>query len=665
MATLPSVEDLGRRRAPQPQRGIAQVSPAAATATARAVSDLGDMASRVGFEAIDREATAAAKERDVLVSEQIRTLLYDPESGYANLSGGSAVQARGAVLQKLEALQTSAMEGLSRPAQKKLQDALLNRLENAKGTVDRHASGERRTWINGASDARIESAYQDAVIDPASTSRAVNTITSELRGKAVREGWAPEKTALEIEKATSKVYNDQIIRVASTDPIAAMQQLRAHQDKMLPVDVVNLEAKLQPAVKEAIGWQRGREIFQHVSMPAMASFKALEDAAGFPLKVNSAYRDPEHNARVGGAKQSQHTHGNAFDVDVSGMSTEQRVELIRKARAAGFSGIGVYANSLHFDVGGDRAWGPSYGRESLPAWAADAVTSPIGAQPSMWDSVLAEDDPIIRKSMTDAISLQQSILDGERKAERAAARDAAFLMIESGGALQGLTLDQKAAIGEEGMSALMTYQNKKNSGDPIETDPETYIRMRRMQSDNPAEFRNFDMTTVIDKLSESDWQGFVDAQTKPSDTVTTVAASTLMTTAKRHMEAAGIDTSPKDGTDDAKRVATIQTQLLNWQDQYIRDHKTAPPHSEIDKQTARMMATVTIDPKGLLNEKEVFAFDLGTLDIAEGKLSDAEITVGDVTYSPEQVSEATAALRDAGLPVTAENLVQLLGMAGL
>lgn len=116
-----------------------------------------------------------------------------------------------------------------------------------------------------------------------------------------------------------------------------------------------------------------------VSQSAQAALDALHTDWGEQLKITSGFRDPEHNARVGGARNSQHTHGNAFDIDVSNYTQEQRIDLIRRARAAGFSGIGVYENSLHFDVGGDRAWGPSYGRDSLPAWAAEAVGAPVGS----------------------------------------------------------------------------------------------------------------------------------------------------------------------------------------------------------------------------------------------------------------------------------------------
>ena len=662
MATLPTVADMGRRPIPAPQRAIAQVSPRAASAVADAVSALGDEASRVGFEMIDREATAEAKDRDALVSDQIRGLLYDPQGGFMNLEGGTAVQRRQAVVGQLEGIKSKAMEGLSRPAQKKLQDVLDRRIESAMLSVDTHSASARKTWVAGASAARIESAYQDSLADPASTAANIGLITGELRGRAVDEGWAPEKLDLEVQKATSKVYNDQTIRIASTDPVAAMQYLRQNQDNMLPADVVNLEAKLQPAVKEFIGWQKGRELFANVSAPAMASFKALEDAIGYPLKVNSAFRDAAHNEAVGGAKGSQHVHGNAFDVDVSGMSVEQRQDLIRQARAAGFSGIGVYDNALHFDVGGDRAWGADYHRGSLPEWAADAVVSPIGGTPSMWETVLGEEDPLIRKSMIDAISLEQSVADGQRKAESAAARDAAFQLIEAGGLLTQLPLEQRQALGEEAMSALTTYQAKKNAKEPIETDPESYLGLRKLQASDPVAFRQVDMTAYVHKLSETDWQQFVDAQNKPKDTVTSVAASTLMETAKRQMQAAGIDTSPKEGSDGAKQIATVQTQLLQWQDSYIAEKGETPPQIEIDRRIAKMLTPVTINPAGPFNEKDIMAFELGNLDLTGADLAVSDVTVGETVYPAARVKEAVDALNAAGVPVTPENVVTILGM---
>jgi Peptidase M15 len=91
------------------------------------------------------------------------------------------------------------------------------------------------------------------------------------------------------------------------------------------------------------------------------------------FNIVSGYRDPAKNARVGGARGSQHIHGNAVDINVSAMSHAERKKLIRAASESGITGIGVYANNVHFDLGKRRAWGPSHGRESVPSWAEGEI----------------------------------------------------------------------------------------------------------------------------------------------------------------------------------------------------------------------------------------------------------------------------------------------------
>jgi len=115
-----------------------------------------------------------------------------------------------------------------------------------------------------------------------------------------------------------------------------------------------------------------------ISTAAQTALDRLTQSWGQPLTITSGYRDPAYNASVGGARNSQHTHGNAFDIDVSKLSPQDRLALADAARAAGFQGFGFYDNSLHFDVGAPRAWGPSYSRDSIPAWAADWVGQNIG-----------------------------------------------------------------------------------------------------------------------------------------------------------------------------------------------------------------------------------------------------------------------------------------------
>ena len=116
-----------------------------------------------------------------------------------------------------------------------------------------------------------------------------------------------------------------------------------------------------------------------ISPQAAAAMEALRASWDQPLTITSGYRDPDTNQAVGGAKGSQHLHGNAYDIDASEYTPEQRLALANAALAAGFTGFGFYDNSLHFDVGPSRAWGPSYHSDSIPDWAQDWVGDNIYA----------------------------------------------------------------------------------------------------------------------------------------------------------------------------------------------------------------------------------------------------------------------------------------------
>jgi zinc D-Ala-D-Ala carboxypeptidase len=75
---------------------------------------------------------------------------------------------------------------------------------------------------------------------------------------------------------------------------------------------------------------------------------------GQPLVILSAYRDPLHNAKVGGAPLSMHKEGKAFDIRLTGLDKWQ---LLIACQKAGFTGFGFYSTFLHVDTGKPRTWG--------------------------------------------------------------------------------------------------------------------------------------------------------------------------------------------------------------------------------------------------------------------------------------------------------------------
>jgi len=96
-----------------------------------------------------------------------------------------------------------------------------------------------------------------------------------------------------------------------------------------------------------------------INEPALDLLQALRDRLGVPLIVHSAYRSPDYNRQVGGAKQSMHLQGAAFDIS---MANHDPANFEAAARVVGFTGFGFYPrqNFMHIDIGRARHWGDPF-----------------------------------------------------------------------------------------------------------------------------------------------------------------------------------------------------------------------------------------------------------------------------------------------------------------
>lgn len=70
---------------------------------------------------------------------------------------------------------------------------------------------------------------------------------------------------------------------------------------------------------------------------------------GKAVTINSAYRTPAHNKKVGGADYSQHLYGTAADIVVKGI-TPKKVKSYVETLMPSSGGIGVYSWGVHVDT---------------------------------------------------------------------------------------------------------------------------------------------------------------------------------------------------------------------------------------------------------------------------------------------------------------------------
>ena len=83
------------------------------------------------------------------------------------------------------------------------------------------------------------------------------------------------------------------------------------------------------------------------------NLQVLRDFLGCSIHINSGYRSPAYNKKIGGATFSQHVQGKAADIRTDKYTPEQIhaavLKLISEGKVA-FKGVGLYDSFVHIDV---------------------------------------------------------------------------------------------------------------------------------------------------------------------------------------------------------------------------------------------------------------------------------------------------------------------------
>jgi len=94
------------------------------------------------------------------------------------------------------------------------------------------------------------------------------------------------------------------------------------------------------------------EVYENIIKLA-SQLQFLRDYTGRPITINSAYRCPDHNAKVGGSKTSQHLLGKAADITIQSLKPAEVYALIEDLIDMGHmlqGGLGLYDTFVHYDI---------------------------------------------------------------------------------------------------------------------------------------------------------------------------------------------------------------------------------------------------------------------------------------------------------------------------
>lgn len=107
--------------------------------------------------------------------------------------------------------------------------------------------------------------------------------------------------------------------------------------------------------------EAGTEVPSNLLLNVMllaTNLQALRDHLKEPVRINSGYRTPAYNKKIGGVKNSQHTKALAADIVVKSKTPKQLagiIEKLIKEKKLWFGGIGLYPGFVHVDIRAKKA----------------------------------------------------------------------------------------------------------------------------------------------------------------------------------------------------------------------------------------------------------------------------------------------------------------------
>ena len=143
----------------------------------------------------------------------------------------------------------------------------------------------------------------------------------------------------------------------------------------------------------------------------------------------------------------------------------------------------------------------------------DALIAKLGASPAALAEARKITDPEVRDATVSRIKQREA----DEKRQEIEARDAlgeqALAFINDGGKYADLPLNIKNGLKPSSLNSLRSYAEQRSAA-RRQTAPETLLELSTQFADHPQEFGELDLLSYRDKLSDNDFEKFVDLQRK-------------------------------------------------------------------------------------------------------------------------------------------------------
>lgn len=201
-------------------------------------------------------------------------------------------------------------------------------------------------WTQNEFDALVSFAYNIGSIDQltANGTRSKSEISVKIpaynkAGGKVLAGLTKRRTA------EQSMFNESLKKEEAPVKMVGVQQFSKSRDGAKPISE-NFK------IKEFACKDGSDKILIDVSF-VQTHLQDIRTHFGKPVNVNSGYRSPAYNVKVGGAKNSYHMQGRAFDISIKGVTP---AEIARYAASIGVPGIIQYNTFVHVDSRDTKYW---------------------------------------------------------------------------------------------------------------------------------------------------------------------------------------------------------------------------------------------------------------------------------------------------------------------
>ncbi len=214
---------------------------------------LGDLATSVSsVQALDD--VTRAKEADTNYAGWLRERQYG-ENGYMLTEGKNAVDGRAAFEKEVEEKRKEYGAGLSGGAARHYSTASTSRTQSSFQSAIIHSANGRKKWVGDASNARVDSFGNDAMVNsdnPAAVEKNIAAGQAELRQQGELHGWDAETLKGKEQAFVSGVTKNIALKLAEKGPLAAQKYVEANGARLTGDDRLTLDKTLKAPMQRAL-----------------------------------------------------------------------------------------------------------------------------------------------------------------------------------------------------------------------------------------------------------------------------------------------------------------------------------------------------------------------------------------------------------------------------